>query len=82
MAQTGGILVLNTVPDPENYWAYLLSIDECRFRKLVVPGDTLVFRCELLQPIRRGIAKMRGEAFVGNNVVCDAVLSASLVRKS
>jgi UDP-3-O-[3-hydroxymyristoyl] N-acetylglucosamine deacetylase / 3-hydroxyacyl-[acyl-carrier-protein] dehydratase len=82
MAQTGGILVLSTVPDPENYWAYLLSIDECRFRKLVQPGDTIVFRCELLQPIRRGIAKMKGEAFVGDTVVCDAVLSASLVRKS
>jgi UDP-3-O-[3-hydroxymyristoyl] N-acetylglucosamine deacetylase/3-hydroxyacyl-[acyl-carrier-protein] dehydratase len=82
MAQTGGILVLSTVPDPENYWAYLLSIDECRFRKLVTPGDTLVFRCELLQPIRRGIAKMKGEIFVGDNLVCDAVLSASLVRKS
>jgi len=82
MAQTGGILVLSTVPDPENHWAYLLSIDECRFRKLVLPGDTLVFRCELLQPIRRGIAKMKGEVFVGNNLVCDAILSASLVRKS
>ncbi|MCU0443404.1 MAG: bifunctional UDP-3-O-[3-hydroxymyristoyl] N-acetylglucosamine deacetylase/3-hydroxyacyl-ACP dehydratase [Microscillaceae bacterium] len=82
MAQTGGILVLSTVPDPENYWAYLLSIDECRFKKMVIPGDTIVFRCELLYPIRRGIAKMRGEAFVGDTLVCEATLSASIVRKS
>jgi UDP-3-O-[3-hydroxymyristoyl] N-acetylglucosamine deacetylase / 3-hydroxyacyl-[acyl-carrier-protein] dehydratase len=82
MAQTGGILVLSTVPDPENHWAYLLSIDECRFKKLVVPGDTILFHCELLYPIRRGIAKMRGEAYVAGNLVCEAVLSASIVRKS
>lgn len=81
MAQTGGILVLSTVPDPENYWAYLLSIDECRFRKMVVPGDTITFYCELLYPIRRGIAKMKGEAYVAGNVVCEAVLSASIVKK-
>ena len=81
MAQTGGILVLSTVPDPENYWAYLLSIDKCRFRKMVVPGDSIVFKCELLYPIRRGIARMKGEAFVGENLVCEAELSASIVRK-
>lgn len=81
MAQTGGILVLSTVPDPENYWAYLLSIDDCRFRKVVVPGDTIIFKCELLHPIRRGIARMKGEAYVAGNLVCEAVLSASIVRK-
>lgn len=81
MAQTGGILVLSTVPDPENYWAYLLSIDKCRFRKMVIPGDTIIFRCELLYPIKRGIARMKGEAYVGNNLVCEAELSASIVRK-
>ena len=82
MAQTGGILVLSTVPDPENYWAYMLSIDACRFRRMVVPGDTIIFKCELMQPIRRGIAKMKGEAYVAGNLVCEAVLSASIVRKS
>ncbi len=82
MAQTGGILVLSSVPDPENYWAYLLSIDECRFKKMVLPGDMLTFYCELLYPIRRGIAKMKGEAYVAGTLVCEAVLSASLVRKS
>jgi UDP-3-O-[3-hydroxymyristoyl] N-acetylglucosamine deacetylase/3-hydroxyacyl-[acyl-carrier-protein] dehydratase len=82
MAQNGGILVLSSVPDPENYWAYLLSIDECRFRKMVLPGDMITFYCELLFPIRRGIAKMKGEAYVGGVLVCEAVLSASLVRKN
>jgi UDP-3-O-[3-hydroxymyristoyl] N-acetylglucosamine deacetylase/3-hydroxyacyl-[acyl-carrier-protein] dehydratase len=82
MAQTGGILVLNSVPDPDNYWTYFLAIENCRFKKMVVPGDTLVFKCELLSPIKRGIAKMQGQAFVGNNLVCEAVMSASIVRKN
>ncbi len=82
MAQTGGILVLNTVLDPENYWTYFLAIENCRFKKMVVPGDTLVFKCELMSPIKRGIAKMQGQAFVGSNLVCEAVMSASIVRKN
>ncbi|WP_017731820.1 bifunctional UDP-3-O-[3-hydroxymyristoyl] N-acetylglucosamine deacetylase/3-hydroxyacyl-ACP dehydratase [Nafulsella turpanensis] len=82
MAQTGGILVLNTVPDPENYWTYFLGIDNCRFRKMVMPGDTLIFKCELLAPIKRGIAKMKGYAYVGNTLVSEAELSASIVRKN
>jgi UDP-3-O-[3-hydroxymyristoyl] N-acetylglucosamine deacetylase/3-hydroxyacyl-[acyl-carrier-protein] dehydratase len=81
MVQTGGILVLNTVPDPENYWTYFLAIENCRFRKMVLPGDVLTLKCELLAPIRRGIAKMRGEAYVGNTLVCEATMSASIVRK-
>mgnify|MGYP005811365323 CR=1 FL=1 len=81
MAQTGGILVLSTVDDPEKYWTYFLGIESCKFRKMVLPGDTLVFKCELLAPIRRGIAKMKGEAFVGNTLVCEAVMTASIVRK-
>jgi len=81
MAQTGGILVLSTVEDPENYWTYFLSIENCKFRKMVLPGDTLIFKCELLNPIRRGIAKMKGEAFVGNALVCEAIMTASIVRK-
>lgn len=81
MAQTGGILVLNSVPDPENYWAYLLAIDNCRFKRMVLPGDTIIFKCELLHPIRRGIAKMRGGAYVAGNLVCEGELSASIVRK-
>ncbi|MGY6559710.1 MAG: bifunctional UDP-3-O-[3-hydroxymyristoyl] N-acetylglucosamine deacetylase/3-hydroxyacyl-ACP dehydratase [Nitritalea sp.] len=81
MAQTGGILVLSTVDDPENYWTYFLGIESCKFRKMVLPGDTLVFKCELLAPIRRGIAKMKGEAYVGNTLVCEAVMTASIVKK-
>ncbi|WMJ74888.1 bifunctional UDP-3-O-[3-hydroxymyristoyl] N-acetylglucosamine deacetylase/3-hydroxyacyl-ACP dehydratase [Cytophagaceae bacterium ABcell3] len=81
MIQTGGILVMNTVPDPENYWTYFLAIESCRFRRMVSPGDTLIFNCELLSPIKRGIAKMRGQAFVAGNLVCEAVMTASIVRK-
>lgn len=82
MAQIGGILVLNTVPDPENYWTYFLGIDEIRFRKMVLPGDTLVIQCDLLAPIKRGIAKMYGRAFVGNTLVCEGTMTASIVRKN
>lgn len=81
MAQTGGVFIMQSVPDPENYWTYFLSIDNARFRRMVVPGDTLIFKCELLGPMKRGIAKMQGQAFVGNNLVCEATLTASIVRK-
>lgn len=82
MAQTGGILVLNTVPDPENYWTYFLGIESFRFRKMVLPGDTLIFKCELLAPIKRGIAKMQGRAYVGDTLVCEGAMTASIVRKN
>ncbi|MET4073108.1 bifunctional UDP-3-O-[3-hydroxymyristoyl] N-acetylglucosamine deacetylase/3-hydroxyacyl-ACP dehydratase [Hymenobacter sp. UYCo722] len=81
LAQTGGILVMNTVPDPENYWQYFLGIENARFRKKVLPGDTIVYHCQLLAPIKRGIAKMRGQAFVNGKVVCEAEMSAAIVRK-
>jgi UDP-3-O-[3-hydroxymyristoyl] N-acetylglucosamine deacetylase/3-hydroxyacyl-[acyl-carrier-protein] dehydratase len=81
MVQTGGILVLNTVPDPENYWTYFLAIENCRFRKMVLPGDTLTIRCDLLAPIKRGIAKMSSKAFVGDALVSEATMTASIVRK-
>jgi UDP-3-O-[3-hydroxymyristoyl] N-acetylglucosamine deacetylase/3-hydroxyacyl-[acyl-carrier-protein] dehydratase len=82
MAQTGGILVLNTVPDPENYLTYFMKIDQVRFRSKVVPGDTLIFKLELLSPIRRGIAQMRGYAFVGDNIVMEAELMAQIVKRA
>jgi UDP-3-O-[3-hydroxymyristoyl] N-acetylglucosamine deacetylase / 3-hydroxyacyl-[acyl-carrier-protein] dehydratase len=82
MAQTGGILALSTVTDPENYWAYFLGIENCRFRKMVVPGDTIIYKCELLAPIKRGIIKMQGQAFVAGSLVCEAVMTASIVRKT
>ncbi len=81
MAQIGGILVLNTVPDPENYITLFLGINEVRFRKIVAPGDTLVIQCDLLAPIKRGIAKMYGRAYVGNTLVCEGTMTASIVRK-
>ena len=81
MAQTGGILVLSTVDDPENYWTYFIGIESCRFSKMVLPGDTLIIKCELIAPIKRGIAKMRGQIFVGSSLVCEAVMTASIVRK-
>ncbi|MDF7811012.1 bifunctional UDP-3-O-[3-hydroxymyristoyl] N-acetylglucosamine deacetylase/3-hydroxyacyl-ACP dehydratase [Hymenobacter sp. YC55] len=81
MAQTGGILVLNTVPDPENYTPYFVGIENCRFRRMVKPGDTIIFRCWLLAPVKRGIAKMRGQAFVNGKVVMEAEMSAAIVRK-
>lgn len=82
MAQTGGIFLLNTVEDPQNYWTYFLGIDDCRFKKMVIPGDTLVFHCEILGPVKRGIAKMRGKAYVAGKLVLEAELTASIVKKS
>ncbi len=81
MAQTGGILAINNMGINEQWWTYFLSVDQCRFRKMVIPGDTVIFRCELLEPIRRGIVKMKGVAYVGNDLVCEAVMSARLVKK-
>lgn len=81
MAQTGGVLVLNTVPDPENYITLFLLIENCKFRRMVLPGDTIVMKCELLNPIKRGIAKMQGYAFVGDSLVCEAIMTARIVRK-
>ena len=81
MAQIGGIFVLNTVPDPQNYWTYFLKIEECKFRRPVMPGDTMIIRCDLLEPIKRGIAKMRGRAFVGNKLVTESKMIASIVKK-
>ena len=81
MAQTGGILVLNTVTDPQNWDTYFLKIDNAKFKQKVVPGDTLIMRLELLSPIRRGICEMHGTVFVGNKVVTEADLVAQIVRK-
>lgn len=80
MAQTGGILVLSTVPDPENYLTFFLKIDNVKFRKKVVPGDVLVMRLRLMEPIRRGIAHMQGETFVGTELVCEAEMYAQIVK--
>ena len=81
IAQVGGIFVLNTVPDPGNYWTYFMGIDKCKFRNPVLPGDTVVIKCELLQPIRRGIANMVGKAYVNDKLVCQTEVLASIVKK-
>ncbi len=81
MAQCGGILVLSTVPDPENYLTYFMKIDNTKFRDMVVPGDTLIFSLELVTPIRRGICHMRGKAFVGEKVVMESEMMAQIVRR-
>ncbi len=79
MAQTGGILVLSTVPDPENYLTFFMKIDKVKFRKNVVPGDTLVFKLSLVSPIRRGIANMIGQSFVGNSLVAEGEFMAKIL---
>ena len=80
MAQAG-ILVLNTVPDPENYLTYFMKIDKVKFKQKVLPGDTLIFELELISPIRRGICHMFGKAFVGEKVVMEGELMAQIVKK-
>jgi UDP-3-O-[3-hydroxymyristoyl] N-acetylglucosamine deacetylase/3-hydroxyacyl-[acyl-carrier-protein] dehydratase len=80
MAQVGGILVLSTVPDPRNYLTYFLKIDNVRFRAQVLPGDTIVFRCDLMEPIRRGIAQMKGFGMVGEKIVVEAEMMAQISK--
>jgi UDP-3-O-[3-hydroxymyristoyl] N-acetylglucosamine deacetylase/3-hydroxyacyl-[acyl-carrier-protein] dehydratase len=80
MAQCGGLLVLNSLDEPERYSTYFLKIDGVKFRQKVVPGDTLIFRVELLAPIRRGISSMKGYVFVGEKVVCEAEFTAQIVK--
>ena len=73
--------MLTSVPDPENYWAYFLGIDNFKFRKMVLPGDTLDIQCELTAPIKRGIAKMKGTAMVNGKLACQGAMTATIVRK-
>ena len=82
MAQVGGILILNTVPDPENYLTYFMKIDKVKFKHKVLPGDTLIFEMELVSPIRRGICHMFGRAFVGNKIVMEGELMAQIAKKN
>lgn len=81
MAQCGGLLVLNSMDNAEEYSTYFLKIDEVKFRRKVVPGDTLVFRVELMQPIRHGISTMKGYGFVGESLVCEATFTAQITKK-
>ena len=80
MAQCGGVLVLKTVPDPENYLTYFMKIDSVKFKQKVIPGDTVVFSLNLLTPIRRGICHMKGVAYVNNKPVMEAEMMAQIVK--
>ena len=80
MAQVGGILVLNQVEDPENYSTYFMKIENAKFKRKVVPGDTVIFDLAITSPIRRGIANMKGRAFVGDNIVVEAELMAQIIK--
>lgn len=80
MAQTGGILILSTVPDPENYLTYFMKIDNVKFKNKVLPGDTLFFKCDLISPIRRGICHMQGYAYANGKLVSEAELMAQIVK--
>lgn len=81
MAQTGGILALHNVPDPENYATYFLKIDNVKFRQKVVPGDTLILSLELISPVRRGIFHTKANAYINNTLVTEAELMAQIARK-
>ncbi|TYB76739.1 bifunctional UDP-3-O-[3-hydroxymyristoyl] N-acetylglucosamine deacetylase/3-hydroxyacyl-ACP dehydratase [Bizionia saleffrena] len=80
MAQTGGILVLSTVPDPENYLTFFMKMDNVKFKQKVVPGDTLIFKCTLISPIRRGICHMQGYAYANGKLCAEAELMAQISK--
>jgi UDP-3-O-[3-hydroxymyristoyl] N-acetylglucosamine deacetylase/3-hydroxyacyl-[acyl-carrier-protein] dehydratase len=80
MAQAGGLLVLNTLEEPERWSSYFMKIDDVKFRKKVVPGDTLIFKVELLAPVRHGISSMKGYIFVGESVVSEATFTAQIIK--
>jgi UDP-3-O-[3-hydroxymyristoyl] N-acetylglucosamine deacetylase / 3-hydroxyacyl-[acyl-carrier-protein] dehydratase len=82
MAQTGGILALANTPDDEVWDTYFLKIDNCKFRDRVLPGDTLLFKMELMEPIRRGIVHMQGTCYVGSKVVSEAELTALIQKRN
>ena len=80
MAQTGGLLVLGSVEDPERYSTYFMKIDNVKFRQKVVPGDTLIFHVSFMTPLRRGMAVMKGRAFVGEKCVCECEFMAQIIK--
>ena len=80
MAQVGGLLVLNVVDEPERYSTYFMKIDNVKFRQKVVPGDTLIFHLQLMNEIRRGVATMKGYAFVGEKMVSEAEFMAQIIK--
>jgi len=80
MAQVGGILVLSTVPDPENYSTYFVKIDSVKFKRKVIPGDTMIFKVDLIEPIRRGMVHMQGYGYVNDTVAVEAVMMAQILK--
>jgi UDP-3-O-[3-hydroxymyristoyl] N-acetylglucosamine deacetylase/3-hydroxyacyl-[acyl-carrier-protein] dehydratase len=80
MAQCGGLLVLNQLEEPERWSTYFMKIDDVKFRQKVIPGDTLLFKVELLAPVRHGISSMKGYVFVGDHVVAEATFTAQIVK--
>ena len=80
MAQCGGVLVLNTVPDPHNYLTYFMKMDNVKFKQKVLPGDTLIIKAELITPIRRGICHMQAFGYANNKLVVEAELMAQIVK--
>ena len=81
MAQAGGVLVLNTVPDPQNYLTFFIKIDNVKFKRPVHPGDTLIFKLDLITPIRRGICHMKGCAFANGQLVTEGELMAQIIKR-
>ena len=82
MAQTGGIFALSVQEDSKGWDTYFLKIENCKFKQKVMPGDTLLIKCQLLSAIRRGIVQMQGTIFVGNKIVCEAELTAQIVKRT
>jgi UDP-3-O-[3-hydroxymyristoyl] N-acetylglucosamine deacetylase/3-hydroxyacyl-[acyl-carrier-protein] dehydratase len=80
MAQTGGILVLRSIPDPENYSTYFAKIDNVKFRRQVVPGDTLIIKLRVTEPLRRSFVQMDGEVYVGDTLVSSASMMAQVIK--
>ena len=81
MAQAGGVLLLSTVENPQDYLTFFMKIDNAKFKKKVVPGDTIIFRLNLISPIRRGLCHMHGKGFVEGDIVVEADLLAQIVPK-
>ena len=81
LAQTGGVLLLNTVSDPQNYLTFFMKIDKVKFKRIVVPGDTLIFKLELIAPIRRGICQMLGQIYCNDNLITEGEFMAQMIRK-
>jgi UDP-3-O-[3-hydroxymyristoyl] N-acetylglucosamine deacetylase/3-hydroxyacyl-[acyl-carrier-protein] dehydratase len=81
MAQVGGVMILNDIPNAENYTTLFLKIENAKFKEMVVPGDTMLIRMELIGQVRRGICMMKGQIFVGNRVVTEAELMAQIVKQ-